>query len=106
MFPSFGASPPLDDTGGDRLPSFPSGAEAPVAQGTDQVIMPNDGNRPVESVNSLATHPWWTSRNRARFRRPASGGSAAAYAVLTSARRRNGMNKPALGLRPDTPPPD
>jgi hypothetical protein len=48
-----GAAAPINDTGSERIPDYPSGAEQPVRSGNFQVIMPNGGERPVESVNSL-----------------------------------------------------
>ncbi len=53
--PSFavGSAATLDDTGSERMPDYASGAEAPVRGGQFQVIMPNGGERLVESVNSL-----------------------------------------------------
>jgi hypothetical protein len=48
-----GSAPALNDTGSERIPDYPSGAEPPVRGGNFQVIMPNGGERPVESVNSL-----------------------------------------------------
>ncbi len=43
-----GSAPAITDTGGDRMPRFPSGGPA-IVQGTDQEIMPNGGERPVRS---------------------------------------------------------
>jgi hypothetical protein len=48
-----GSAAAIDDTGSERIPDYPAGAEAPVQGGQFQMIMPNGGNRPVESVNSL-----------------------------------------------------
>ncbi len=45
------SAPALDDTGGERMPDFPAGGPA-MAAAAGAVIMPNGGERPVESVAS------------------------------------------------------
>lgn len=54
---AIGSSPEIGDTGGNSYPDYPSGAEAPMREGSFAVIMPNGGNRPVESLNSLPSPP-------------------------------------------------
>ena len=48
-----GSAPALNDTGSERIPDYPSGAEPPVIGGHAQVIMPNGGETIVQSANSL-----------------------------------------------------
>ena len=48
-----GSAPTLNDTGSERIPDYPAGAEKPMSGGSMAVIMPNGGERIVESVNSL-----------------------------------------------------
>jgi hypothetical protein len=48
-----GSAASLDDTGSERIPDYPAGAEQPMKQGNFQMIMPNGGERIVESTNSL-----------------------------------------------------
>lgn len=52
-----GSGPEIADTGGNSYPDFPAGEEAPIREGNFAVIMPNGGNRPVESLNSLPSPP-------------------------------------------------
>ena len=48
-----GAAPALNDTGSERIPDFPAGAEPGIVAGGPGVIMPNGGETIVQSTNSL-----------------------------------------------------
>jgi hypothetical protein len=50
---AMGSAPALNDTGSERIPDYPSGAEPPITGGHEQVIMPNGGETIVQSANSL-----------------------------------------------------
>ena len=49
-----GSAPALNDTGSERIPDYPSGAEPAIIAGGPGVIMPNGGETLVQSTNSLA----------------------------------------------------
>jgi hypothetical protein len=49
-----GSAPALNDTGSERIPDFPAGAEPGIVAGGPGVIMPNGGETIVQSTNSLA----------------------------------------------------
>ena len=50
------SAPALNDTGSERMPVF-NGQRTQVQTAPDFVIMPNGGERPVESLNSLPSAP-------------------------------------------------
>jgi hypothetical protein len=54
---ALGSAPEVGDAGGQSYPDFPGGAEPPIRQGRSEVLMPNGGNRPVQSLNSLPSPP-------------------------------------------------
>ena len=49
-----GSAPALNDTGSERIPDFPAGAEPGIVAGGPGFIMPNGGETIVQSTNSLA----------------------------------------------------
>ncbi len=50
---AMGSAPAIDDTGSERIPDYPAGAEPQIVQGRSQVLMPNGGETIVQSTNSL-----------------------------------------------------
>lgn len=48
-----GSGPALNDTGSERIPDYPAGAEPPMTYGKSGLIMPNGGETIVESAASL-----------------------------------------------------
>ncbi len=49
-----GSAPALNDTGSERIPDYPAGAEPGIVAGGPGIIMPNGGETIVQSTNSLA----------------------------------------------------
>jgi hypothetical protein len=50
---AIGSAPALNDTGSERIPDYPAGAEPAMVTGGSGVIMPNGGETIVQSANSL-----------------------------------------------------
>jgi len=50
------SAPPLEDTGSETMPAF-NGRSTRVQTLPNFVIIPNGGERPVESLNSLPSAP-------------------------------------------------
>ena len=49
-----GSAPAMNDTGSERIPDFPAGAEPGIVAAGPGMIMPNGGETIVQSTNSLA----------------------------------------------------
>jgi hypothetical protein len=48
-----GSAPSLNDTGSERIPDYPAGAEPAIVTGGPAILIPNGGETIVQSANSL-----------------------------------------------------